>query len=137
MANADAAPFTRIMETPIPAVATAGNDLTTEIGVCREDEVVTAVTYVPNATITGQATNNRTLTVVDKGAAGSGNTTIATITYGAGTNAAALVENPIPLSGTAANLQVSKGDVLVLTSVHVGTGITDPGGLLRVTLSRR
>lgn len=137
MANADEAPLTRIIAVPIPAVATAGNDATSVLGVIGEDETVTAVTYIPNTTITGAATNNRTLTVVDKGAAGSGSTTIATVNYASGTNATALVENPIPLSGTAANLQVTAGDVLVLTSVHVGTGIADPGGLLRVTLARR
>lgn len=137
MANADAAPFTRYLETQLPAVGTAGNDATTEIGICREDEVVTAVTYTPNAAITGAATNNRTISVIDKGPANAGTTVVATVNYGLGTNAAAYTETAIPLSGTAANLQTAAGDVLVATSVHVGTGITDPGGLLRVALARR
>jgi hypothetical protein len=51
-------------------------------------------------------------------------------------NAAADDEKAITLSGTAANLVLAQGDTVIWNSTHVGTGITDPGGLVAVTLSR-
>lgn len=137
MANPDEAPYTRILETQVAPVATAGNDLTTVIGVVREDEVVTAVTYIPASTITGANTNTRVVAVVDKAADASGSTSIASLQFNSGVNATGLVEKAITLSGTAANLNVSASDVLVFTSTHVGTGIADPGGVIRVALGRR
>jgi hypothetical protein len=59
------------------------------------------------------------------------------LNFGNGTNATGFTKTVIPLSGTPANLNVSSGDVLAFTSTHVGTGITDPGGIVRVTLGRR
>jgi hypothetical protein len=35
-----------------------------------------------------------------------------------------------------ANLNVNQDDVLALQSLHVGTGIADPGGLVEVEISR-
>lgn len=97
---------------------------------------VTGVTYVPSAAITGAATNNRTVALVNKGAAGSGSTSIASLTFASGTNASANVETAVTLSGTAANLNVAAGDVLQWQSTANGTGLADPGGLVRVTISR-
>jgi hypothetical protein len=44
-------------------------------------------------------------------------------------------ETVITLSGTAANLVLAAGDTVIWNSTHVGTGITDPGGLVSVTLT--
>jgi hypothetical protein len=120
----------------VPAVSTAGNDQSTEVAVCEYNGTVTAVSYTPDATITGAATNNRTFNLVDKGQTGVGATVVATLNFGNGTNAPAADEKAITLSGTAANLVVASGDVLEWQSVHVGTGITDPGGLVRITIDR-
>lgn len=130
------APLVREVSQDVPAVSTAGNDEDTVIGVVPFDGVITAVGYVPESTITGAATNNRTVSVVNKGQDGSGTATAATLSFGAGTNAAGLDEKAVPLSGTADNLKVTAGDTLLWRSTHVGTGITDPGGFVRVTLSR-
>lgn len=137
MAGPYQAPLTRVISTQVGAVGTAGNDLTTVLGVCAEDEVVSSITYIPTSTITGANTNSRTLAVVNKGNAAAGNTSVASTAYVSGVNATGLQENALTLSGTPANLNTSSGDVLVLTSTHVGSGITDPGGLVRVTLNRR
>jgi hypothetical protein len=118
------------------AVGTAGNDQNNESFVAEYAGVVTSVTYTPNATITGAATNNRTVNLVNKGQTGVGTTVIATLNFGNGTNATAGDEKAITLSGTAANLVVASGDVLEWQSVHIGTGITDPGGLVKVTIDR-
>lgn len=118
------------------AVGTAGNDQSNEVAVAEFNGTVTSVTYSPNATITGAATNNRTFNLVNKGQTGVGAVVVATLNMGNGTNAAAGDERAITLSGTPANLVVVAGDVLEWQSVHIGTGITDPGGLVKVTIDR-
>lgn len=100
------------------------------------DGTVTAVTYTPTATITGVATNNRTIQVVNRGQSGAGSTVVATLTFGAGTNAAAFDETAVPLSGTPANLTVAAGDILEFRSSANGTGLADPGGRVAVTIAR-
>ena len=137
MANGNAAPLSLFPAAVVPAVGTAGNDADTPVFVAPFDCTVTAVTYVPAATITGAATNNRTLNLRNKAQDGTGTVVVATLNFGNGTNAAAFDEKAITLSGTAANLDLVAGDVLALQSLHIGTGITDPGGLLRVSAVRR
>ncbi|MGA5635074.1 hypothetical protein [Streptomyces lydicamycinicus] len=132
----DTAPFVRVIEADVPAVGTAGNDDDTVIFQAPFDCTVTTVEYVPEAAITGADTNSRTLSLVNKGQAGSGSTTVATLALTSGVNATAYNERAVTLSGTAANLVLTAGDTVQWRSVHVGTGITDPGGLVRVTLSR-
>jgi hypothetical protein len=129
------APNVHVLTADAAPVA-GGSDATIPVGVSPFAGVVTAVQYIPSATITGAATNNRTLSVVNKGQAGGGSTSVATIGFGNGTNATGFVNTTVPLSGTAANLEVAAGDVLAFASVHVGTGIADPGGEVRVTISR-
>lgn len=98
---------------------------------------VVSVAYIPNATITGKATDFRTLSIVNKGAAGEGATTVASQAFSeAGKKIAAFVAGSIPLSETAANLLVKEGDVLVFGSALSGKGIVDPGGAIVVTLAR-
>lgn len=130
------APLSRVIEEGVPAVPTAGNDDDTILGQSPFAGTVSAVQYVPEAAITGAATNNRTLSLVNKGQDGTGTTTIATLTFGSGTNAAANNEVALTLSSTAADLVVAEGDTLLWRSVHNATGIADPGGLARVTVSR-
>jgi len=134
---ADTAPFVRVIEEGVPAVSTAGSSDDTVLAQAPFDCTVTAVEYVPEAAITGAATNHRACSLVNKGAAGSGSTTVATLAFDTGVNATANNERTITLSGTAANLDLNAGDTLQWRSVAVGTGIADPGGLVRVTISRR
>lgn len=133
---ADTAPYVRVIEADVPAVSTAGNDDDTVIAQAPFACTVTAVQYVPEAAITGADTNSRTVSLVNKGAAGSGTTSVASLALTSGVNAAANDEKTITLSATAANLVLAAGDTLQWRSIHVGSGITDPGGLVRVTLSR-
>jgi hypothetical protein len=133
---ADTAPYVRVIEADVPAVPTAGNDDDTVVAQAPFDCTVTAVQYVAEAAITGADTNSRTVSLVNKGAAGSGTTTVASLALTNGVNATANDEKAITLSGTAANLVLAAGDTLLWRSIHVGTGITDPGGLVRITVSR-
>lgn len=125
-----------VLTETVPAVGTAGNDAVAVVGVARHAGNVTAVSYIPTAAITGAATNNRRLRLVNKGQAGAGTTIVAEIQYVNGVNAAAYDENAVTLSATPANLVVAAGDVLAWESTHILTGITDPGGLARVTIAR-
>lgn len=134
---ADSAPLVRVIEADVPAVSTAGNDDDTVLGVAPFNCTVTSVVYVPEAAITGAATNHRTVSLVNKGQAGAGTTSVASLTFDNGVNATAYDERTITLSGTAANLDLAAGDTLQWRSIHVATGITDPGGLVRVTVTRR
>jgi hypothetical protein len=135
---ADTAPYVRVIEENVPAVSTAGASDDTVLAQAPFDCTVTSVEYVPEAAITGAATNHRTYSLVNKGQAGSGSTTVASLAFDSGSvTATANNEKVITLSGTAANLDLTAGDTLLWRSVAVGTGITDPGGIVRVTVSRR
>jgi hypothetical protein len=131
---ADQAPLVRKYEAEVPAVAAASTDSAP----IRAEYAgtVTSVTYVPKAAITGAATNNRTVSVVNRLQDGTGSAVVASLNFASGTNAAAYDERVITLSGTPANLVVAEGDVLEVRSAAVGTGIADPGGTAFVTISR-
>lgn len=134
---AETAPLQRTIEGDVPAVSTAGNDDDTIIGQAPFDCTVTAVQYVAEQAITGANTNTRAVSLVNKGQSGSGTTTVATLQFDSGVNATAMDEKAISLFGTAANLDLAAGDTLLWRSLHVGTGQADPGGLVRVTITRR
>jgi len=134
---ADTAPYVRVIEVDVPAVSTAGNDDDSVVAQAPFDCTVTSVEYVPEAAITGAATNHRTFSLVNKGQAGSGSTTVASLAFDSGSvTATANNEKAITLSATAANLVLAAGDTLLWRSIHIGTGIADPGGLVRITISR-
>lgn len=95
------------------------------------------ISYVPAANVTGDDTDNRTLTVINKGQAGSGTTELASLLLETGTDLVAFDENEIPLSEAEGALTVAEGDVISFGSVHAGsTGLVDPGGLVLVTFNR-
>jgi hypothetical protein len=132
----DTAPLTRTLTTTAPAVAAASD------GHQTIDEVpfagtVTGVSYTPEAAITGANTETRTLTVVNKGAAGSGTTVVATLAFTSGVNGVAFDEKAFTLSVVSGATTVAAGDILALVSTHSGsTGLADPGGLAQVEITR-
>jgi hypothetical protein len=73
------------------------------------------------------------VTLVNKGQAGAGVVTVATLQFDSGVNTVAADEKAITLSGTPANLVIAAGDVLQWQSLHIGTGIADPGGLVAIS----
>jgi hypothetical protein len=97
---------------------------------------VTAVTYTPVAAVTGAASPaSRTLSVVNRGQAGAGTTTVASLALLGGVNLAAFDERDIPVIG-AANT-VAEGDILEFRSAPVGgTGLADPGGTAKIEFTR-
>lgn len=129
------APLVRVIEESVPAAATAVAD-DTILTQSPYAGTVSSVQYVPEAAITGAATNNRSVSLVNKGQAGSGTTVVATLTFASGVNATANNEVALTLAATAADLVVAEGDTLQWRSIVGGTGLADPGGLARVTISR-
>lgn len=122
------------LQANIPPTAITTDDAFV-IGAVDRAGTVTEVTYVPEADITGAATNNRTLSVINKGSDGDGTTVVATLTFASGVNATDFDAKTITLHATAANLVVAAGDVLAFSSVHANTGIADPGGLATVKIA--
>lgn len=131
----DKAPLVETLQARVAAEGLT-TDGTEPVGEAPFAGTVTSVSYTPDSTITGAATNNRTVSLVNKGQDGSGNTVIATLAFNTGVNAPADDEKQIPLSGVAANLVVAAGDILAFASVHGGTGLADPGGLVQVGIDR-
>ena len=132
----DKAPLVKTYMCPVEPVATPANDLTTELLEVEFAGTITEVGYIPVAAITGVATNTRKVSVVNAGSAGSGSTEAAALQFDSGVNAAAHDKKVITLSGTSTNLVVAAGDVLKWVSLHVGTGIADPGGAVIVKIAR-
>lgn len=128
-------PLVKTYTAPVPAVA-VGVDTETEVCVAEWAGVVAAVKLYAATAVAGADTNSRTGRLVNKGQAGAGAVVPATKAFTNGVNAAADDDTTIPLSVTAADLVVAEGDVLVWQSTHVGTGIADPGGMVKVDLSR-
>lgn len=123
------APKTTEVQQDTEAVTIAA-DANKEIAEVREAGSVTSVAYVPVALITGTAMpNSRHFNLVNK----TQSRTIATLQVASGVNPAAGAETAIPITG---NASVAVGDVLEWQSVHDGTGLVDPGGLVRVVITR-
>lgn len=131
----ETAPLRQTFHLPVEPVATAANG-STVIGAAPFDGTVEAVTYMPIADITGAATNNRKLAVINAGADGNGTTEIAEEQFVSGVDASQYVAVALTLSATASNRDVVAGDALVWTSAPIGTGIADPGGTVAITISR-
>lgn len=131
----DQAPMIQTLRQQIPAVG-AGADTSAVIAEAPYAGTVERCVFIPNAAITGAATNNRTHVLTNRGQAGAGTTVVATLAYDNAVNAAARDAKAIPLSGTPANLVVASGDVLTFDSTHVGTGIAEPGGEVIIDIRR-
>lgn len=133
---ADTAPYVIKLEANVPAVAAASDD-TTIVGRSPIAGTVTAVTFTPEANITGANTETRTVALINKGTDGNGTASVASLALVSGVSANDFDEKTITLSGTPANLVLAEGDVLAWTSTHSGsTGLADPGGIVVITIER-
>lgn len=132
----DYSAFTEKREARAGAVA-AGSDATVNIFEAPYACKVTAASYTPDANVTGDNTETRTLSIINRGSAGSGTTAVATLALTTGVNMTSGDEKALTLSGTAANLLLAEGDVVAFKSLHGGsTGLADPGGLVQVEFQR-
>jgi hypothetical protein len=121
--------------TNMPATA-AAVDADQVLGEAPRAGTVIGVSYVPEAAMTGNTTESRTVRVVNRGQAGAGTTVVATLAFVSGVNGVAFDEKAITLTATLADRAVAAGDVLVWESTHVGsTGLADPGGRVSVKIA--
>lgn len=130
------APHVTTIQTRVPGQATAGTDSAFVAAIAPYAATVTKATYITDAAITGHATNNRTFSVINKGTDGTGTTSVAAVTTNASNSFVAFDEKAITLSGTAANLVVAAGDVLLFDSNANASGVADPGGLVVIEFTR-
>lgn len=132
-----AAPLVRTIEETIPA---AGAAVTQDqvIGEAPFAGTVTAVSIIPEANATANATNHRTFLIHNKGQAGAGSTVVASLALDTpGTDdLVAFDEKSVPLSGTPANLTVAAGDVLACVETVTGTGLAHSGYRCIIEISR-
>lgn len=131
----DKAPSTQVLTATDPGVTIAADD-TFSVGEVKEAGTVTAVSYVPEAASTGDDTNYRTYTLVNKGQNGSGTTVIATIALLSGVNLVAFDEFDATLSVVEGATTVAANDILAWKSTHTASGLVDPGGIVKVSIAR-
>lgn len=128
-------PFVRTVSREVQPVTTVGNDLRTIVFKAPYACTVSAVKYIPVSTQAGADTNSRTLNLYNR-TTGAGTVLVATLALVNAVDLTDNVEKTITVSATAANLELALGDVLEWESLHVGTGIADPGGLVSVSYAR-
>lgn len=116
-----------------PVVATAAS-ATAIVMVVPISGTVKAVNWYPDASITGQDTNTRKVSIVDEGNDGAGTTEIAEEQFDNTIDAVQYVKEPLTLSTVTGALNVVAGDVLTFVSAAVGTGLADPGGVVEVVI---
>lgn len=123
-------------EVVIPVVDVVANaDFETIAVVAPFDGVLKSAAYLADTAITGANTESRTVQVINKGSAGLGSDVMASKAFVSGANAVAFDETALTVD-TAKDDFVA-GDVIAFKSLHVGTtGLADPGGSIRLVLSR-
>jgi hypothetical protein len=129
-------PSVDVIRAVVPAEGTAGTGGEYPAGMAEYASRISEVRYIPSAAVTGVASNNKAISVVNKGTAGSGTQSAAAITFGNGTNAAAFDSTNVPLDSTATNRDVPAGAVISVKSTVNGTGMTLPAGVVEIELTR-
>lgn len=118
------------------AGAAAGTPLEVAAFVAPANLSVSGMKWMPGAGITANASNFFTLSLRNRGAAGSGTALPASRSYAA-TNSTAWVNESCTLSGTATDLLIAAGDSLTVQKVESGTGLTCPAGIVVLQLRYR
>lgn len=130
------APLVHTIEKTVGGVSTANATDSFAVGEAPFAGTVTSASYIPDAASTGDNTNKRVYTLVNKGQSGAGTTVVATLDLVTGNNLVAFDEKAFTLSVVAGATTVAAGDVLALVSTHAGTGLADPGGTVKVEITR-
>jgi len=134
------APLQTVLRRSVPAVTIAADSevVIGRIPAAQGVQTVTSVTYTAEALITGTDTQSRTLTLYNRKGDASGTVVLAqlALTLTPPITAAKWVPRTIPLSVVAGALDLAAGDVLTWSSLHIGTGLADSGGLVEVTTTR-
>ncbi|HXI16591.1 MAG TPA: hypothetical protein VNM48_09475 [Chloroflexota bacterium] len=128
-------PNVDVLRKALPAeAAAAGGEYS--IGVVEYAGVVSEVRYIPEAAITGVATNNKSINIRNRGTDGAGALLPATTTFAAGTNGVAFDFLNLTLIATLASRDVAAGSVLTVQTLVNGTGLALPAGTIEVEVTR-
>lgn len=95
--------------------------------------LLSGVGWVPNAAVTGQATDYTNLNVINKGTDGSGSTEIGNVDFANLQNAAACDKLAIYAPAAGSELQMSEGTVISVQAEKVVNGLALPSGTLVFT----
>lgn len=131
----DSAPLVRTLQATVPALA-AGVAGDQTLGEAPFAATVTGASFTPEANVTGDNTNTRTLTIVNKGADGNGTTVAATLALATGVNLTDFNEQAFTLSVVEGATTIAAGDILAVVEAVAGSGLANPGGLVQVELTR-
>lgn len=131
----ETSPLNKTISMLTPAVA-AGSTASFAIGKAPFAGAVTSIGLLPSGNATGNDTNKRTYTLVNKGQDGSGTTVMGTLDLVSSNNLVGFQRKAFVLSVVANALNVAKGDVLALVSTHAASGLADPGGTVEVAIAR-
>lgn len=122
----------RVLVADVPPAATAGTE-TADVTTDRDrGGTLTDVEYVPSSAVTGQATNNRTITLQQVAVTATPARTVTALANVAwdATHSNAGNQRPTALTITTAAFSGAAPEVLQVVSAPVGTGLADPGGVL-------
>jgi hypothetical protein len=131
------APYAVEFTEVVPAQTILASDVVS-IAEAQWAGTLTAASYIPEANITGaDSPASRTYSIINKGTDGNGTTVMATLAMTLGVDATDFNESALTLSAVEGATAFVAGDVLAWSTAAVGgTGLVDPGGTVKITLTR-
>lgn len=121
----------------VPSILAATATEEDPIFVADRDVLITSVSILPQAAVTGDSTNSKTLDVIDKSTDGSGTTAISTsLVLSTGVNLTAFKPQGITLASSS-GYKLGQGKALTLKTAKVGTGVLMPNLLIQITWEPR
>lgn len=127
-----------VLTANIPAQGTAATVQSRALGRAPFAGRITSARIIPEAAVTGNATNFRNFRIVNKGQTGAGTTLMASFATNAtpANDLVAYDEKAAALSGTEANTLVAAGDILQVDETVGGSGVAHGGYRVEVTLEK-
>lgn len=117
----------------IAAITTASTTAESSLGRAPFKSKVVGAYFIAESALSGAASNNRVLSVVNK-VSGAGSAIPATLIFTAGVDAIAYDDTALTVSATDATVALAAGDVLSVQSLVTGTGLAQPAGKVVVLL---
>jgi hypothetical protein len=131
--NGDLAPLVLQVRMIVPALPLILSDLERAVFIAPYPCQVTSATHTADQAIVADNVKSRRFSLINRGLNGLGTITVAQLTFFPDTSTQFL-ERPIPL--VLGQQALGTGEVLTFQSTHLGPGILDPGGVVRLIVSR-
>lgn len=127
------APLLLDIRQALPALPKNNDDLERTVFLAPFPCKVIKVAHTADGAIVGGVNHYRQFTILNRGPLGTGSLAVAQLTFYPETSDP-FAEREIPL--IPGSVDLAQGDVLTFQSMHLGTGIQDPGGKLHIVVSR-